>query len=86
MRFIDHTGCKSAFEKGKDTEIKSVGKLTRTACKIAEQNKLGLLKNRQGYYRVIRECGLGAYEDFFKTLAEVDAFLKTLPEHENSKL
>ena len=86
MRFIDHTGCKSAFEKGRDSEVKSLGKLTRTACRIAEENKLGVLRNRRGQYRVIRECGLGAYEDFFDTLADVDAFLKTLPEHEDSKL
>lgn len=78
MRFIDKTGYKSAFEKGADKEIKTLGKLTRTATKIAESKKLGLLKTRQGYYRVIRECGLGAYEDFFSTLEDVDAFLKGL--------
>ena len=76
MRFIDKTGCKSAFEKGVDKEITSLGKLTRTATKIAEEKGLGLLKNRQGYYRVIRKSGLGAYEDFFSTLEEVDTFLK----------
>ena len=85
MRYIDKTGCKSAFEKGKDAEIKSMGKLTKAACRIAEQNKLGLMKTRQGYYRVIRESGLGAYEDFFSTLAEVDDFLKHLNQHENTK-
>ena len=68
MRFIDKTGCKSAFEKGKDSSIQSLGKLTKTACRIAEQNKLGLLKTRQGCYRVIKESGLGAYEDFFTDL------------------
>lgn len=76
MRFIDKTGCKSAFEKGVDKEITSLGKLTRTATKIAEEKGLGLLKNRQGYYRVIRKSGLGAYEEFFSTLEEVDTFLK----------
>ena len=76
MRFIDKTGCQSAFEKGVDKEVTSLGKLTRTATKIAENKGLGLLKTRQGYYRVIKECGLGAYEDFFSTLEEVDAFLK----------
>lgn len=76
MRFIDKTGCKSAFEKGVDKNITSLGKLTRTATRIAENKGLGLLKTRQGYYRVIRESGLGAYEDFFETLEEVDAFLK----------
>ena len=85
MRYIDKTGCKSAFEKGKDAEIKSMGKLTKTACRIAEQNRLGLLKTRQGCYRIIKECGLGAYEDFFTTLAEVDDFLKHLDRHESTK-
>lgn len=85
MRFIDKTGCKSAFEKGKDISIQSLGKLTKTACRIAEQNKLGLLKTRQGCYRVIKESGLGAYEDFFTDLAEVDDFLKHLDRHESTK-
>ena len=85
MRFIDKTGCKSAFEKGKDRSIQSLGKLTKTACRIAEQNKLGLLKTRQGCYRVIKESGLGAYEDFFTDLAEVDDFLKHLDRHESTK-
>ena len=85
MRFIDKTGCKSAFEKGKDSEVKSMGKLTKTACRIAEENKLGVLKNRQGAYRIIRECGLGAYEDFLTDLAEVDAFLKNLDSHKATK-
>lgn len=76
MRYIDKTGCKSGFEKGADKDIKTLGKLTRTATKIAENKKLGVLKTRQGYYRVIKECGLGAYEDFFTTLEEVDTFIK----------
>ena len=29
MRFIDKTGCKSAFEKGKDTEIQSLASSQR---------------------------------------------------------
>ncbi|MCI8530639.1 MAG: hypothetical protein HFH82_16165 [Lachnospiraceae bacterium] len=78
MRYIDKTGCKSAFEKGADKEIKSLGKLTRAATKIAENRGLGLLKTRQGYYRVIKQSGLGAYEDFFSTLEEVDTFLKKI--------
>ena len=85
MRFIDKTGCKSAFEKGADHEIQSMGKLTRASTKIAETNKLGLMKTRQGFYRVIRECGLGAYEDAFSTLTEVDDFLKHLDQHEDTK-
>ena len=78
MRFIDKTGCKSAFEKGTDKEIKTLGKLTRTATQIAENKGLGLLKTRQVYYRVIKKSGLGAYEDFFSTLEEVDTFFKEL--------
>ena len=85
MRFIDKTGCKSAFEKGKDSNIQRKGELTRAATKIAEENKLGLMKTRQGFYRVVKECGLGAYEDAFSTLAEVDDFLKHLDQHEDTK-
>lgn len=85
MRYIDRSNCKGTFDKGNNSEIKSMGKLTRTACRIAEQNKLGLMKTRQGYYRVVRESGLGAYEDFFSNLAEVDDFLKHLDQHENTK-
>lgn len=76
MRFIDKTGCKSAFEKGTDKNINTLGKLTRTATKNAESKGLGLLKRRDGYYRIIKESGLGAYEDFFENLEEVDTFLK----------
>lgn len=86
MRFIDKTGCKSGFEKGKDSEIRNLGKLTRTAARIAEENGLGVLKNRQGAYRIIKKSGLGAYEDFLMSLAEVDAFFKNLDEHENTKI
>lgn len=85
MRFIDKTGCKSAFEKGTDKEIESLGKLTKKACKIAKENKLGVLKTRQGVYRIIKESGLGAYEDFFTDLAAVDEFLKHLDEHKATK-
>ena len=85
MRYIDKTGCKSAFEKGKDKEITSLGKLTKMACRIAKENGLGLLKTRQGIFRIIKESGLGAYEDFFTSLAEVDDFLKHLDEHKSTK-
>ena len=30
MRYIDHTNCKKAFEKGEDHEIQSLGKLIVT--------------------------------------------------------
>lgn len=85
MRYIDKTGCKSAFERGADKDIKSLGKLTRTACKLAEKNKLGVMKTRQGAYRIIQESGLGAYEDFLTDLAEVDAFLKNLDAHKKTR-
>ena len=85
MRFIDKTGCKGAFEKGTDKDIKSLGKLTRTATKIAEENGLGVLKNRQGAYRIIKKSGLGAYEDFLMSLAEVDSFFKNLSAHEATR-
>ena len=85
MRFIDKTGCKSGFEKGADSDIKAKGKLTRTATKIAEENGLGVLKNRQGAYRIIKESGLGAYSDFLADLAEVDAFFKNLDAHESTR-
>ena len=86
MRFIDRKNCKSAFEKGESREIKSMGELTREATKIAELNGLGVLRNRGGAFRVIRDCGLGAYEDFFANLAEVDDFLKHLDDHKSTKL
>ena len=76
MRYIDHTG-KKALERGESREIK----LSRTATKIAEENGLGVLKTRQGAYRIIKACGLGAYSDAFGTLAEVDRFFKTLDKH-----
>ena len=78
MRYIDKTSCKSAFERGNSKEIKKLGDLTEMACKIAKENGLGVMKTRQGYYRVIKESGLGYSEDFFKTLEEVDRFFKGL--------
>lgn len=85
MRYIDRTDCKRISERGKDMEIQSLGKLTRTATKIAEKNRFGVLKNRQGDYRIIRECGLGAYPDFLTSLTEVDDFLKHLDEHKATR-
>ena len=85
MRYIDKTGCKSAVEKGNSKEVTSLGKLTKEACKIAKANGLGLLKTRQGAYRVIKESGLGAYENFFTDLAEVDEFLKNLEAHKGTR-
>ena len=86
MRYIDRTNCKSISEKGIDQDIKKMGKLTRTATKIAEKERLGLLKNGRGYYLVIRECGLGAYNDILKDLAEVDEYLKNLDSHQDARI
>ena len=85
MRFIDHSKCKTPLEKGEDHEIQSLGRLTRTATRIADANGLGVLKTRQGFYRIIRKSGLGAYEDFLSSLEEVDAFLKNLDSHKSTK-
>ena len=85
MRYIDHSNCKTAFEKGEDHEIKSLGKLTSTATTIAEENGLGVLKNRQGLYRIIKKSGLGAYGDVLSSLAEVDDFLRNLDSHKATK-
>jgi len=85
MRYIDMTGCKSAFERGTESDIHALGELSFTATRIAEKKHLGILKNRQGIYRIIRECGLGAYSDSLSTLAEVDDFLKHLDRHKNTK-
>lgn len=60
MRYIDHTNCKKAFEKGEDHEIQSLGKLTRTATKIAEANGLG------AYGDVL--SSLAEVDAFFKNL------------------
>lgn len=85
MRYIDKTGCKSAFEKGNSKEVTSLGKLTKKACQIAEENGLGILKTRQGAFRIIKESGLGAYEDFLTSLAEADEFFKNLDAHKATK-
>lgn len=73
-------------EKGKDSEIRSMGKLSRTAVKIAEANGLGLLKTSWGAYKIIRTCGLGAYTDSLEDLASVDEYLKNLEKHKASRL
>ena len=79
MRFIDRTGCKRIADKGADKNIERMGELTRMATRIAEEKKLGLLKTHFGVYRIIKECGLGgACDQDFKTLAEVDAYLRSL--------
>lgn len=86
MRYIDRTNCKSMSDKGADHEIKTMGKLTRKATKIAEENHLGLLKTHFGIYRVISESGLGAYKTDLEDLAAVDDFLKNLAAHKADRL
>ena len=85
MRYIDKIVCKSAFEKENSKEITSLGKLTKKACRIAEENGLGVLKTRQGFFRIIKESGLGAYENFLTSFAEVDDFLKNLDAHKSTR-
>lgn len=82
MRYIDRTGCKKISDRGQDMEIKSLGALSRTATKIAEGNRLAVLKTSHGPFRIIKDSGLGAYGVFLYSLAEVDDFLKHLDEHE----
>ena len=86
MRYIDRTGCRSIHDKGKDSKITKMGGLTRTATKIAEENRLGLLKTHWGVYRVISESGLGAYRTDLTNLAEVDDFLKNLEAHKADRI
>lgn len=86
MRYIDRTGCTRISERGKDSEIQKMGKLTRTATKIAEANGLGLLKTHFGSYRVIRACGLGAYRSDLSSLEAVDDFLKHLDAHKKERI
>ena len=81
MRYIDRTDCKKMTDRGNSSEITTMGKLTRKATKIAEENGLGLLKTHWGTYRIIRVCGLGAYREDLKDLAAVDNFFKHLEEH-----
>ncbi len=85
MRYIDHSHCKKALERGISREIKTLDDLTRPATRIAEKNGLGVLTTRQGYYRIIKACGLGAYSDFCTSLKEVDAFFKDLDSHKDTK-
>ena len=73
------------MKKAKTTRSRALGSSPATATKIAEANGLGVLKNSQGYYRIIKRSGLGAYEDVLSTLAEVDAFFKNLDSHKATK-
>ena len=85
MIYIDRTNCKTAFEPAPSTDIKALGDLTREATATAERNGLAVLKRRDSAYRIIKACGLGAYEDTLRTLAEVNTFLLNLDKHEATK-
>ena len=84
MRYIDRIN-KKANEKGTEKEIRSLGALSEKATKIAESNRLGVLKTSWGPYRIIKASGLGAYEDILGSLEEVNNFLLNLRAHENTK-
>ena len=58
MLYINKQGTKPG-QHGARKNIQKVGALTREATKAAEEQKLGVLKSRQGDYRIIKECGLG---------------------------
>ena len=80
MRYIDHTNCKTAFEKGVDSDIRSLGKLTRTAKVrvirdgiVVYTGILGSLKRFKDDVKDVREgyeCGL--VFDGFDQMAEGD--------------
>ena len=77
MRYIDRTG-KARNEKGESKEIRSMGDLTKEACRKAESLRLGVMKTSQGAYKVIRACGLGYEMNAFGTLKEVDTYIKSI--------
>ena len=77
MRYIDRTG-KARNEKGESKEIRSMGDLTKEACRKAESLRLGVMKTSQGAYKVIRACGLGYEMNAFETLKEVDTYIKSI--------
>ena len=77
MRYIDRTG-KARNEKGESKEIRSMGDLTKEACRKAESLRLGVMKTSRGAYKVIRACGLGYEMNAFGTLKEVDTYIKSI--------
>ena len=77
MRYIDRTG-KARNEKGESKEIRSMGDLTKEACRKTESLRLGVMKTSQGAYKVIRACGLGYEMNEFGTLKEVDTYIKSI--------
>ena len=86
MRYLDRTNCKRMSDRGESREIESLGSLTRKATQIAEENRLGILKTSQGGYRIIKACGLGAYNADLKTLKDADEFLKNLDKHASERI
>lgn len=44
MRFIDKTGCTSAFEKGADKEIESLGNLQRRLARLQRKTDSEFLR------------------------------------------
>jgi hypothetical protein len=77
MRYIDRTG-KARNEKGESKNIRSLGDLSKEACKKAESKRLGVMKTSWGAYKVIRECGLGYEPEAFESLKAVDTYIKKI--------
>lgn len=77
MRYIDRTG-KARNEKGESKEIRSMGDLTKEACRKAESLRLGVMKTSWGAYKVIRACGLGYEPEAFESLKAVDTYIKKI--------
>ena len=77
MRYIDRTG-KARNEKGESKEIRSMGELTKEACRKAESLRLGVMKTSWSAYKVIRACGMGYELNAFGTLKEVDTYIKSI--------
>lgn len=75
MRYIDHTNCKTAFERGTSKEVKKLGDFTKEAALKAETLGLGLLKTRFGAYKVIKKSGLGFHDEPFSNLKEANDFV-----------
>ena len=75
MRYIDRTG-RTMGERGDSVNVTSLGALTNDACTKAELHRLAVLKTSWGAYKVIRESGLGYEKKSFRTLAEVDEYIK----------
>lgn len=89
MRFIDRSDVTSVNTEGKDYDVYSLigddgDRLTKEACAIAEEYKLGVLRLSHGRgYKIIKESGSGSQFDVtYQSLDEVDDALKALKELE----